>query len=65
VLARVSGRKNRLVHISSDLVIAVKENTTVYVLQTKLRFLYMKFDIVRSLYINALVHLPCITPIIQ
>jgi hypothetical protein len=27
-----------------------------FVLQTKLRFLYWKFDIVRSLYINALFH---------
>jgi hypothetical protein len=53
VLAKASRRKNHLVHISSDLVTAVKENTAVFVLQTKLRILYWKFDIVRSLYINA------------
>ncbi len=34
----------------------VKENTAVYVLQTKLRFLYWKLDIVRSLHINASFH---------
>jgi hypothetical protein len=38
VLAWASGRESRLVHISSDLVIAVEENTAVFVLQTKLRF---------------------------
>jgi hypothetical protein len=47
VLAWASGRKNRLVHISKDLVIIVKENTAVFVSQTKLRFLYWKFNIMR------------------
>jgi hypothetical protein len=55
-------QKNRLVHISSDLVIAVKENTAVHALQTELRFLYWKFVVARSLSINALFHhLPRIT----
>jgi hypothetical protein len=45
--------------------VAMKEKTAVFVLQTKLRFLYWKFDIVRSLYINASFHHSRrITPII-
>jgi hypothetical protein len=40
VLAQTSGRKNRLVHIREDLMVAVKENTAVLVLQTKLRTVY-------------------------
>jgi hypothetical protein len=63
VLALASGRENRLVHISSDSVMAVKEKMTVFVLQTKLRFLYWKFNIVRD-DINPSVHPLCrITPI--
>ncbi len=42
--------QNCLVHISEDSIMAVKD---ICVLQTKLRFLYWKFDIIRSLYINA------------
>jgi hypothetical protein len=53
------------------ILVAMKDNTDVFcfVLQTKLRFLYWKFDIVRSLYINALFdhlrRIPPITPIIH
>jgi hypothetical protein len=63
VLARASGRENRLVHISSDSVIAVKENTAVSFYRPK----YVSCignSTVRSLYINALFHhLHDITPI--
>jgi hypothetical protein len=48
------------------ILVAMKENTAVFLLQTKLRFLYWKFNIVRSLYINASFHhLRRITPIIH
>jgi hypothetical protein len=40
VLAQASGGKIRLVHISSELVVAVKEITAVFVYQTKLRTVY-------------------------
>jgi hypothetical protein len=40
------------VHISDDLVCSEREHSC-FVLQTKLRFLYWKFDMIRSLYINA------------
>ncbi len=49
MLAQASGRENCLVHVRRDLSIAVKENTAVFVLQTKLCFLYWKFDLVRFL----------------
>jgi hypothetical protein len=63
VPARASGRKNRLVRISDDSIRSEREHGC-FVLQTESRFLYWKFDIVRSLYINASFHhLHCITPI--
>jgi hypothetical protein len=36
--------------------ISMKENAAVLQFTTKLRFLYWKFDIIRSLYINASFH---------
>jgi hypothetical protein len=48
------------------ILVAMKENTVVFLLQTKFRFLYWKFHIVRSLYNNALFHHLCrVTPIIH
>jgi hypothetical protein len=45
------------------ILVAMKENMAVFVLQTKFSFLYWKLDIVRSLYINASFHhLRRITP---
>ncbi len=51
-------------HLRLYVVIAMTENMAVYVLQTEFRFLYWKFDIVRSLYINASFHhLHCVSSI--
>ncbi len=48
------------------ILVTMKENKAIFILHTELRFLYWKFDIVRSLYINASFHhLHCITPIIH
>jgi hypothetical protein len=50
VLAPTREGKNCSVHISKDSIILVKENMADFVLQTKVRFLYWKFDIFRPLY---------------
>jgi hypothetical protein len=54
VLAWASGRKNRLVRISKDSAIVVKENTAVSVLQTQFNwFPVWEFRHHETVYINA------------